>query len=153
MNTKTKIYIITAILIIVSALSVCLIIFQSYHNGGVWLDALCVVLLFASILILQFLWIDVPTNSFWTYNMRALAVIVLMIPIVYGLTKAENNFEELGLQAHGVTTKQAITYTYKTSGKNVGVMYNAVYQYEVNGETYTQKLASRHDIYKVGDTV
>jgi len=153
MSKQQKIYAITIILIAVCALSAYLMVFQSYGHYGVWLGTLCIFLLFIAILILQFLWIDVAPGSVWTYNVRALAVIIVMVPIVYGLIKAEHNYEDGYLQKNGIEATELITYTYKTSGNNVGVSYHAVYQYVVNGQTYTHSLRDSHNIYKVGDTV
>jgi hypothetical protein len=153
MGSKFKIYALTALLIVVILLSAYLIVFQSYHHGATWLAALCVVLLFASILILQFLWIDVNPDSFWSSNVRTLAVVIIMIPMVYGLTKAENNYENTSIQAHGINATEVITYTYKTSAKNSGTHYHAVYQYVVNGQTYTHTLTESENIFNVGDTV
>lgn len=153
MNKKQKIYAITKLLISVCAVSAYLIVFQSYIHYGAWLGALCVFLLFLAILILQFLWIDTAQGSFWTYNIRTLIVVIVMIPIVYGLIQAEHNYENQRLQKSGVEATEIITYTYKSSGKNVGTSYHAVYQYMVNGQTYTHSLRDSRNVYKVGDTV
>jgi len=151
-GTKAKVNILTAVLIIIIAISVYLMVFQAYHHDGQWLAALCIALLFISILALQFLWIDLPDDSFWDYRMRALAVTILMLPIGYGLFCAENRYEEKNLDLHGINATVFITYTHSNKGKG-GIFYEGDYQYQYNGETYTHTLGSYHHTYVVGDTV
>ena len=149
---KLKLYLFTAALVIVGILCAYLMVFQAYGHYGSFLAFLCLFLIFISILLLQFLWIDTAPDSFWTYNKRALLVLIIMLPLAYSLVKAENSFENKNLQLHAENATETITYTYVNRSKH-GVTYHAVYQYEYGGQTYTHTLGSYHDIYKIGDTL
>ncbi len=152
MKSKYRIHILIALLVIVAVLCIYMIVYQSYHQYGIAIASLCVLLLFLSILSLQYLLINTVPGSFWTYNIRALTVILLMFPFVYLLIKYENKYEERELKSHGIIASVVVSSTYVNRSKG-RLTYFAVYQYTVNGQAYTHKIGNRNDIYKRGDSV
>ncbi len=124
-------------------------IFHSHRYFGFDIVLTIVMVGLFSILGLDFVWFD---HGKWHKLKSLLSVVIVGGPIVGLVIYLHSVYVDNQLIGHGIAAKGVVTEVYIKSGRRNRTPY-AVFQYAVNGKTFTQNMINNKNPLMVGDTL
>lgn len=138
-------------LIVALGLICCYLGVYHTHHYDNSLAIIIVIAGFLCVIILQEMWLA-PKNPKWDKIRGILAVLLVALPITFGIYKLQKRYCRQQLADHGIITRAKVIKLFRKKSKST-VTHYAKFEYKVNDKIWYQKLVNNQSRIGLNDSL